>query len=761
MTTGTRLETDAALAAAFEYPAGGPALALVGPAGTGKSFALVRRALAIAPRLQSGTVLVSAPDDAGTAHLRAVLGDDRANVQTHALSDLALETLRAGRSVGGHAIALDAIDDVTAAALFEDASASLFSLEWPELAAAEIDPEITGLRSPQRFAAAAFRLIKKLRAALVSPEAFKAKGLRGAVEFYGRTPNLAHSDLLRDTASKHRDSLRVSPAELERQRAREVDLVLVLTRLYETYVATLAERHVVTAGDAVFEATFLLRARADLRDALRSRYPCAAIDDAQDLTGAQVGFLAAIYGERLDGVTLAGDAAQATRGFAAGARGAENFKSAATTIAFSVRRRSSAAIERIALLGLDPLRTDLGDSAASAATGDAVTMYRAEDDRDEARFIVQGVERLLASGTPPGQIAVITRHLACAHAYVDALLARDVPVDVSGSIDLYEFPAVQDALAALWAAIDPFRHDYLLRNLEAPWLRLCDASIATLCGEARDPQPLLFELPDDDEDEARARRWDLKRDLRLGRNVTRGDVDAELPAEARERIVTFRAARERWESWTRTHAPSALARAILGESVLATRPPGARGRFEAGLIDRLCARVDAFEEREPLGTLEDFLLEIDRAGVTETDPPALVCLDAHALRVLDVEAAKGATFEAVFIPDLRAGAWPRYYVPDAFLFMPSTGMIAKENVGDATTARTAKFTYTLFRHRLRDKYNTEERRAFYCAATRARTRLFLCASGRTTRGANTPEILCELEKKEAACASNRLQSKTT
>ena len=166
MTTGTRLETDAALAAAFEYPAGGPALALVGPAGTGKSFALVRRALAIAPRLQSGTVLVSAPDDAGTAHLRAVLGDDRANVQTHALSDLALETLRAGRSVGGHAIALDAIDDVTAAALFEDASASLFSLEWPELAAAEIDPEITGLRSPQRFAAAAFRLIKKLRAAI-------------------------------------------------------------------------------------------------------------------------------------------------------------------------------------------------------------------------------------------------------------------------------------------------------------------------------------------------------------------------------------------------------------------------------------------------------------------------------------------------------------------------------------------------------------------------------------------------------------------
>jgi superfamily I DNA/RNA helicase len=71
-------------------------------------------------------------------------------------------------------------------------------------------------------------------------------------------------------------------------------------------------------------------------------------------------------------------------------------------------------------------------------------------------------------------------------------------------------------------------------------------------------------------------------------------------------------------------------------------------------------------------------------------------------------------------------------------------MIPKENVGDAATARTAKLTYVLFRSKIRDKYNTEERHAFYCAASRARTRLYVSASGRATRGVSAPEILEEL-----------------
>jgi len=295
--------------------------------------------------------------------------------------------------------------------------------------------------------------------------------------------------------------------------------------------------------------------------------------------------------------------------------------------------------------------------------------------------------------------------------------------------------------------VDPFRHDFLIRTFEAPWMRLSDASIATLCGEARDPQPLLFELPGDEEDEARAGRWDRKRDLRLGRNVTRGDVDVDLSSDARKRLGAFRAARERWADLARTLGSGDLARTMLGESVLATLPASARGRFDAGLIARLLARIDAYERREPLATLHDFLLDVDRMRNIDAAPRPLERSDLDAVAVLDVEAAKGYEFDAVFVPDLHAGAWPRYYVPDAFLFMPKIGMIAKENVGDAASARTAKFTYALYRYKFREKYNDEERRAFYTAATRARKRLFVSAPGRATRGVSAPELLAELEKK--------------
>jgi superfamily I DNA/RNA helicase len=136
-----------------------------------------------------------------------------------------------------------------------------------------------------------------------------------------------------------------------------------------------------------------------------------------------------------------------------------------------------------------------------------------------------------------------------------------------------------------------------------------------------------------------------------------------------------------------------------------------------------------------LATVDADLLSLDEA-------------DASGVRVFDVEAAKGLEFDAVFVVDVRAGAFPRYYVPDAFLFTPSLGMIPKENVGEgARSARTAKFTYAQHRLQLRPKYNAEERRAFYCAATRARERLYVSASGRPTKGVAAPEILEELRQR--------------
>ena len=212
-----------------------------------------------------------------------------------------------------------------AATLFHAVGADLFSLDWTELLGAEIDPEITGLRAPEFFADAAFRLIRRLRGALISPEEFRTRSLQGATKFYGKPPNFADAGLLMATPEKYRDSLRVSPAELERQRGREIDLIKVLTRLYGSYVDSLVARGCMTAPDAVFEATRALQSDPAAVARARESARYALIDDAQDLNLGQIGLLKALFGEALAGVTVAGDPAQATREFT-GARGTSTAK---------------------------------------------------------------------------------------------------------------------------------------------------------------------------------------------------------------------------------------------------------------------------------------------------------------------------------------------------------------------------------------------------------------------------------------------------
>jgi superfamily I DNA/RNA helicase len=117
-----------------------------------------------------------------------------------------------------------------------------------------------------------------------------------------------------------------------------------------------------------------------------------------------------------------------------------------------------------------------------------------------------------------------------------------------------------------------------------------------------------------------------------------------------------------------------------------------------------------------------------------------------AVRMLSIDAARGREFDHVIIPRARAGSFPRWYAPDAFLYSPSLGMIAKENVGDnARAARTAKFTYYMFRTKAREAYNKEERRAFVYALRRAKKTVLVTACERATRGVTAPEFLAELQ----------------
>src|ERR1019366_3289367 len=101
-------------------------------------------------------------------------------------------------------------------------------------------------------------------------------------------------------------------------------------------------------------------------------------------------------------------------------------------------------------------------------------------------------------------------------------------------------------------------------------------------------------------------------------------------------------------------------------------------------------------------------------------------------------------FAHVFIVDAGAGSFPPYYVPDAFLFSPTHGMVPKDAAGDAPAARTAKFTWYSHQTKLNVAYGREHRRLLALAMTRADVSVTVSASGRATRGIGAPEFVAEL-----------------
>lgn len=751
---------------AIDAPADAALLALTGAAASGKTETLARRYVDLLARdatLRIGATIVTAAQAQGAAALAAridtLLPATRSNERARdgryvgiGLERLAYDILAEHATLSGLAYDLEAIDAYDAEEIFERAIAPLFSADWNDFLGPDIDPEIPGLRAPDRFAVAVLRLIRKLRDAQIGPDEFLKAALRGATAFYANPPNLSAPSLLFATKDEHRGALAVDESERERQRRRELDLAKIIAKLYRAYLEELVAHGCLTATDALAEAIRLLAEHPAIARTYRARFRIAIVDDVHDLRTAEFRLLQAVFGKTLAGVTIAGDPQAATQTFA-GARPDRIFSAAATTLTLVANYRVPAQIASAVRALLDP------QAASALPRGDALRLHRAATLDAEAEFVAGSVAARIAAGTPPGRIAVLHRSLRTLGVFEAALVDAGIPIALHGDAALFARHDALDALAVLWSTVDAFAHAWLLRVLQLPLLALSDATIALLCGEPANPQALLFEIPAQGETDG-SRRWDRRRDLRLGTNVVRGDRDAELEPVTRERLMAFRARRARWQTMVQTADVGTAAGAIVSDAGLLLSRPGetaARTRRRATVVAALLDVIARFAQRYPGRDLESALAYCERIARSENGPIVDGADDgADAVVVAAIDRVKARRFEHIFVVDVRAGSFPPYYVPDAFLFSPTYGMIPKDSVGEAVTARTAKFTWYAHHAKLRETFAREDRRALSVALARADVSATVSASGRATRGIAAPELLVELQALQPAPAPAEL-----
>lgn len=471
---------------------------------------------------------------------------------------------------------------------------------------------------------------------------------------------------------------------------------------YAAYQSVLREKNYVDYGDLITETLRLVDIPVVAAD-IRSRYDHILVDEFQDINYAS-GFLVRHLGGDTQNVWAVGDAKQSIYGF----RGASPINIAgfadvypgAARVVLGKNYRSLPAIvsagQAVEVSGVPTLPL----TAHRADETDALCVIIAETATlaTETVYIADEIEKLLADGIAPGEIAVLCRSASIAEPIAKHLSRRGIAHTWSG--DLEERPAFKTLMASLLLATDDLRGlEHLTRLPESPL-------------SEPERRALLCAAPDFPGTEGQP----------SARALLRAALHGQVTGIGTEAIVALRRIARIADRLDPDVRPfTNLARYLFEEAVwlrdlfkpakqgtLTTRETLATVRqtllFTARFAERQAVIGASGDTTPAFLEFVTGLLEAGGLGLpTETPHSGSDCV-----HILTAHRAKGLEWNVVFVPGLSHRRFPSAFQGHRdFAFPPGT--IHTAHPGES--AETA--------------HEREEACLFYVAATRARNRLYL------------------------------------
>ncbi len=294
--------------------------------------------------------------------------------------------------------------------------------------------------------------------------------------------------------------------------------------------------------------------------------------------------------------------------------------------------------------------------------GEAITRYLAGDERDEARFVVEEIERIMSlDHRSYADFAVFYRTNAQSRVIEDQFLRTGVPYQIVGGTRFFERAEIRDVMAYLRAIANPQDPVSLKRIINQPRRGIGDATIAVL--------------------EEMARTGGMT----LQAAVFQAENESWLASGPRSKVAKFAAALAEMRELTgslRERVEGVVALSGLETALAAEGSEDSRARIEN--IHELYGVIGEFDEAHEDATLGDMLewiaLRSDLDSLAEGD---------RAVTLMTLHTAKGLEYPVVFVIGMEDGIFPHVNS----MFEPA-GM-------------------------------QEERRLAYVGITRARERLFL------------------------------------
>ena len=474
----------------------------------------------------------------------------------------------------------------------------------------------------------------------------------------------------------------IGPADYTNQAKTHIEEIVA--ECYGLYQKRLRDANAFDFDDLILKTVEVLQRFPEAKARYRSRFRHVLVDEYQDTNHAQYILVRELVGTVADGIQPAelcvvGDADQSIYAF----RGAtirnimqfeEDYPSARTILleqnyrsTQNILSAANAVITNNASRKAKNLWSDSGDGAL-------ITGYVAEDERDEAEYVMNEIFRLQSENiSQPGDTAIFYRTNSQSRAFEEVFMRNTLPYKVVGGVRFYERKEVRDFLAYLRVLANPYDEISLRRIINTPKRGIGDKAIDGL-------EQMGIPL------------WDALLNAKAAPGATaRATAAIEGFANLMISLRELVAANVR---------PSVIAEAVLeqsklGEELSDSEDPQDEARLEN--LQELVAVAQEYEEDERLegeevsivGFLERVSLVADSDQIPDGEDHGGV------VTLMTLHTAKGLEFPTVFLTGMEENVFPH-----------------SRSLGEPSEIE-------------------EERRLAYVGLTRARKNLFL--SRATTR----------------------------
>lgn len=272
-----------------------------------------------------------------------------------------------------------------------------------------------------------------------------------------------------------------------------------VAKIYVAYQEKLRANNAVDFDDLLLLTLQLLQSNTEVREKYQNKFDYLMVDEYQDTNHAQY-LLTKVLAGKHKNICVVGDADQSIYGW----RGADiqnilDFEKDypdAKLVKLEQNYRSTEVILDAANAviknnsGRKPknLWTDKG-------TGTKITYFRAIDERDEARFVIEQMQELQTKENAKlGDMAVLYRTNTQSRVFEEMLIKSGISYSIVGGTKFYERKEIKDIISYMRLIYNPNDSLSLLRVINVPRRGIGDATLGRLQAYAAENNETLFNV---------------------------------------------------------------------------------------------------------------------------------------------------------------------------------------------------------------------------------------------------------------------------